>query len=212
MQKLIETLKGFGIEIPEEKNTEVKKALSSHYKNIAEHEKAISKIETERDGWKNRAEAAEETLKGFEGKDFDTITKERDDWKKKAETAEADYNAKIAAREKEDLLKEAFDGVKFTSESAKKAIVAQVSEGVTVKNGKLIGFNDLLEEARKSDASAFVDETIQKHEDKRARFTTAQSKSSASAKVYTDKKEIMKIKEPSERQKAWEGYLENATK
>ena len=212
MQKLIETLKGFGIEVPEDKHTEVKKALSAHYKNVAEHEKAVSRLETDRDGWKQRAETAEETLKGFEGKDFETITKERDEWKRKAEEAKTEYEAKISAREKEDLLKEAFADVKFTSESAKKAIVAQVSEGVTVKNGKLIGFNDLLEEARKSDASAFVDETIQKHEDKRARFTTAQSKSSASAKVYTDKKEIMKIKDPSERQKAWEGYLENATK
>lgn len=212
MQKLIETLKGFGIEVPEDKHTEVKKALSAHYKNVAEHEKAVSRLETDRDGWKQRAETAEETLKGFEGKDFETITKERDEWKRKAEEAKTEYEAKISAREKEDLLKEAFADVKFTSESAKKAIMAQISDGVTVKNGKLIGFNDLLEEARKSDASAFVDETIQKHEDNRARFTTAQSKSSASAKVYTDKKEIMKIKDPSERQKAWEGYLENATK
>ena len=212
MQKLIETLKGFGIEVPEDKHAEVKKALSAHYKNVAEHDKAISRLETDRDGWKQRAETAEETLKGFDGKDFETITKERDEWKRKAEEAETEYNAKISAREKEDLLKEAFADVKFTSESAKKAIMAQISDGVTVKNGKLIGFNDLLEEARKSDASAFVDETIQKHEDNRARFTTAQSKSSASAKVYTDKKEIMKIKDPSERQKAWEGYLENATK
>lgn len=212
MQKLIETLKGFGIEVPEDKHTEVKKALSAHYKNVAEHEKAVSRLETDRDGWKQRAETAEETLKGFEGKDFETITKERDEWKRKAEEAKTEYEAKISAREKEDLLKEAFADVKFTSESAKKAIMAQISDGVTVKNGKLIGFNDLLDEAKKSDASAFVDETIQKHEDNRARFTTAQSKSSASAKVYTDKKEIMKIKDPSERQKAWEGYLENATK
>lgn len=212
MQKLIETLKGFGIEIPEEKNTEVKKALSAHYKNVAEHDKAISKLETERDGWKQRAETAEETLKGFEGKDFETITKERDEWKKKAEEAETEYNAKISAKEKEDLLKEAFAGVKFTSESAKKAIMTQVSEGVTVKNGKLIGFNDLLEEVKKSDASAFVDEEAENAEQNRARFTTHQNNSAANTKVYTDRKEIMKIKDPSERQKAWGEFLKNSTK
>lgn len=212
MQKLIETLKGFGIEVPEDKHTEVKKALSAHYKNVAEHEKAVSRLETDRDGWKQRAETAEETLKGFEGKDFETITKERDEWKRKAEEAKTEYEAKISAREKEDLLKEAFADVKFTSESAKKAIMAQISEGVTVKNGKLIGFNDLLEEVKKSDASAFVDEGTQNLEQNRARFTTRQNNGAANTKVYTDRNEIMKIKDPSERQKAWEGYLENATK
>lgn len=211
MQKLIETLKGFGIEVPEDKHAEVKKALSAHYKNVAEHDKAISRLETDRDGWKKRAETAEETLKGFEGKDFETITKERDEWKKKAEEAKTEYDAKISAREKEDLLKEAFADVKFTSESAKKAIMAQISDGVTVKNGKLIGFNDLLEEAKKSDASAFVDEAAQKLEGGRAKFTTTQNKGGAATKVYTDKKEIMKIKDPSERQKAWEAYLQNDT-
>ena len=53
MQKLIETLKGFGIEVPEDKHSEVKKALSAHYKNAAEHEKIVSKLEGERDKWKN---------------------------------------------------------------------------------------------------------------------------------------------------------------
>lgn len=211
MQKLIETLKGFGIEVPEDKHTEVKKALSAHYKNVAEHEKAVSRLETDRDGWKQRAETAEETLKGFEGKDFETITKERDEWKRKAEEAKTEYEAKISAREKEDLLKEAFADVKFTSESAKKAIMAQISDCVTVKNGKLIGFNDLLDEAKKSDASAFVDEATQNAENNRARFTARQNNNAGNTKVYTDKKEIMKIKDPSERQKAWGEFLKNNT-
>ena len=171
MQKLVETLKQFGIEIPEDKQAEVKKALSEHYKNASEHTKAVSKLETDRDAWKQRAEDAEETLKGFEGKDFDTITKERDEWKKKAEDAEKEYSDKMAEHEKQELLKEAFADVEFTSESAKKAIVAQISESVSVKNGKLIGFNDLLEDAKKSDASAFVDKEQQNLENNKAKFT-----------------------------------------
>ena len=110
-------------------------------------------------------------MKGFDGKDFDTIAKERDDWKKKAEDMEKDYANKEAEREKQELLKEAFSEVKFTSESAKKAIMAQISDGVSVKNGKLIGFNDLLNEARESDASAFVDEEKENLEQNKAKFT-----------------------------------------
>ena len=195
MQKLIETLKGFGVEIPEEKHAEVKKALSAHYKNVAEHDKAISKLETERDKWKSRAETAEETLKGFEGKDFDTIKKERDEWKRKAEDAEKDYNSKIAEREKADLLREAFADIKFSSEAAKRAIMSQVAESVTVRNGKLIGFNDLLNELKESDASAFVTEQQENH----PQFAPAQRKGKEGGSLT--KKDIDAIKDPVERQK-----------
>ena len=52
MQKLIDTLKSFGIEIPEDKQADVKKALSEHYKNAKEVAKTLSKVEGERDDWK----------------------------------------------------------------------------------------------------------------------------------------------------------------
>ena len=58
--------------------------VSEHYKNTAEHNKAISKLETDRDAWQKRAEDAEETLKGFEGVDPAQVQSELDTWKKKA--------------------------------------------------------------------------------------------------------------------------------
>lgn len=196
MQKLIETLKQFGIEVPTEKHAEVKKALSEHYKNVAEHTKAIGKLETERDSWKERAETAEETLKKFDGKDVDAMQKEIDDWKKKAEDAEKNFNAKEAEREKQELLKAAFADIEFTSNAAKNAIMAQISDGVTVKNGKLIGFNDLLEDAKKNDASAFVTkEGTQK-------ITSGTVNNNNSSGGILTKKDIDGIKDTRERQKA----------
>lgn len=200
MQKLIETLKQFGIEVPTEKHAEVKKALSEHYKNVAEHTKAIGKLETERDSWKERAETAEETLKKFDGKDVDAMQKEIDDWKKKAEDAEKNFNAKEAEREKQELLKEAFADIEFTSNAAKNAIMAQISENVSVKNGKLIGFNDLLEDAKKNDASAFVDKEQQNLERNKARFTNPMNNQNGNNGNLT-KKDIMAIKDPVERQR-----------
>lgn len=171
MQNIIEILKSNGIEVPEDKVATINKAVSENYKTVSEVEKKTSKLENERDSWKERAENAEETLKGFDGKDFDTITKERDEWKKKAEDAEKEYSAKEAEREKQELLKEAFADIEFTSTAAKNAIMAQIAENVSVKNGKLIGFNDLLEDAKKNDASAFVDKEQQNLEQNKARFT-----------------------------------------
>lgn len=206
MQKLIETLKGFGIEIPEDKKADVKKTLTTHYKNVGEHEKVVTKLESERDNWKTRAETAEETLKGFEGKDFDTITKERDEWKRKAEDAEKDYNAKIEAREKADLLNEALKDIKFTSEAAKKYIVAQLENEVGMKNGKLIGFNDLLKGLKESDASAFVDDTQEHLEQNRAQFAPPQKKEGGGS-ILT-RKDIDAIKDPSERQRQIAAHIE----
>ena len=195
---IIEKLKQFKVEV----TPEMEKAFAGDFLSELEVDKRLSKLQTENKALKERAESAEETLKGFEGKDFDTITRERDEWKKKAEDAEKEYNSKIAEREKEDLLKEAFAEIEFTSESAKKAIMAQISESVTVRNGKLIGFNDLLEDIKKSDASAFVDKQQQLLDKNKARFTSPLSNPNGGAGAKMTREDIGKIKDASERQKA----------
>ena len=171
MVKVISELEKLGLELTDEQKEAVKKSMGEELFSKAELEKKVKAAETDRDEWKTRAETAEETLKGFDGKDMDAIKKERDEWKEKAEKAEKDYNAKIAAREKEDLLNEAMKDVKFTSESARKSIMAEITASVSVKNGKLIGFSDLLEEAKKNDSGAFVDEQKEQDEDNQAQFT-----------------------------------------
>lgn len=194
---IIEKLKQFNVEV----TPEMEKAFAGDFLSELEVNKKLSKAENDRDSWKQRAEAAEETLKGFEGKDFDTITRERDEWKKKAEDAEKEYSAKEAEREKTELLKEAFAEIEFTSESAKKAIMAQIAEGVSVKNGKLIGFNDLLEDAKKNDASAFVNKEQQNLEQNKAKFTDKMNNQGGKSGTMT-KDEIMQIKDRGERQAA----------
>ena len=171
MVKMISELEKIGLEITDEQKESIKKSMGEELYSKQELDKKIGKVEAERDNYKERAETAEGTLKGFEGKDFDEITKDRDEWKKKAEQAEQDFNAKIAERDKNDLLEKAFKDVKFSSESAKKSIMTDIAASVTVKDGKLIGFNDLLEDAKKSDAGAFVDEQEQQSQQNQATFT-----------------------------------------
>lgn len=172
MVKIISELEKLGLELTDEMKESINKSIGEEVYSKGELEKKVKKAEEERDQYKNRAETAEETLKGFDGKDFETITRERDEWKKKAEQAEKDYSDKLAEREKEDLLKEAIKDIKFSSESAKKSIMADLSSGVSVKNGKLIGFNDLLEDAKKNDAGAFIDEQSLQNDQNQATFTS----------------------------------------
>lgn len=193
---IIEKLKSFNVEI----TAEIEKAFAGEFVSEREMEKKLSKLQTENETLKERAETAEETLKGFDGKNFDEITKERDEWKKKAEEAEISHNEKMAELEKAELLKEAFADVEFTSNSAKNAIMKQISDAISVKNGKLIGFNDLLEDARKNDASAFVNKQQETLEQNKAKFTTNMNNN---GKVGTiTKEEIMAIKDRGERRQA----------
>lgn len=195
MQKLIDTLKSFGIEIPDEKQTEVKRALSEHYKNAGEVARTMSKVEGERDSWKERAEAAENTLKGFEGIDPEKIQAEIADWKKKAEDAEKDYNAKLYERDFSDALKTALDNIKFSSEAAKKSVMADIKEaGLKLKDGKILGLNDLIEQMKQSDASAFVDEAQQRANQNAARFTTAAGKAGQNSGTKPTMTELMRMK------------------
>lgn len=195
MQKLIETLKSFGIEIPADKQADVKKALSEHYKNAGEYSKVVSKLETERDAWKEKAETAETTLKSFEGVDLDTMQRELSDWKKKAEDAEKDAQAKLYERDFADALKTEFEGIKFSSEAAKRAIMAEVKDaGLKLKDGKILGLNDLIAQMKEKDASAFVDDEQIEAQQNAARFTQPIGRAQpAGGKKYT-MSELMKMK------------------
>ena len=195
---IVEKLKHFNVEV----TPEMEKAFAGDFLSEREVEKKLLKAESDRDAWKERAETAEETLKKFDGKDVDAMQREIDDWKKKAEDAVKEYSAKEAEREKQELLKEAFSDIEFTSNAAKNAIIAQISENVSVKNGKLIGFNDLLEDAKKNDACAFVNKEQQSLEQNKARFTTAMNNQNGGVVATMTRKDIEAIKDTRERQRA----------
>ena len=207
MKNIVEILSEIGITIPEEKQTDFNRQVSENYKTIAEHEKKIAKVEADRDKWKGDAETAAETLKQFESVDVAKIQEQLNEYKRKAETAEADYKKKIEERDFADALKAELDKVKFSSESAKKSVIAEIQNaGLKMVDGKIIGLNDMIETIKKSDASAFVDEEQQNAEKNKASFTTSMGKGSGTK--YANKEEIMKIKDSGERQKAIAENLE----
>src|SRR5699024_12071682 len=117
-------------------------------------------------------ETIEEKLKKFNGVDLETMQKELNTWKQKAETEEKDYEQKIYERDFSDALKTELESVKFSSEAAKRAIMAEIKEsGLKLKDGKILGLNDLISQMKEKDASAFIDEEQQKAQQNAARFT-----------------------------------------
>ena len=196
MVNVANELKKLGIEVSDEQKESLKKSMGEELYSKEEMEDKVKKASSESEQWKNRAESAEKMLKGLDGKSPEEILKERDDWKRQAEDSKKDYEAKIAEHEKNELLKEAFAEIEFTSESAKKAIMEDISKGVSVRNGKLIGFSDLIEEAKNTDANAFVNKQTPP-----ARFTKPNENNPGGDKHAT-RESILSIKDRSERQKA----------
>lgn len=197
MVNVANELKKLGIEVSDEQKESLKKSMGEELYSKKEMEDKVNKALSESEQWKIRAESAEKMLEGLDGKSPEDILKERDDWKRQAEDSKKEYEAKIAEHEKSELLKEAFAEIEFTSESAKKAIMEDISKGVSVRNGKLIGFSDLIEEAKKTDANAFVN----KQNPPQAHFTKPNENNSGGDKPTT-RESILSIKDRSERQKA----------
>lgn len=78
--------------------------MAENGKDIGKVKKDLENMTAERDKEKERADTAEETLKGFDGVDVEGLNKSIADWKKKAEDAEKDYKQKLADRDFNDLV------------------------------------------------------------------------------------------------------------
>lgn len=176
------------------------KVMAQYGKDVSKLQKENEKLTADRDKEKERADTAEETLKKFDGVDVETMQAELAAWQQKAKDAEKDYADKIAQRDFEDALKEEISGYKFTSEAAKKAIMAEIREaGLKVKDGKILGLSDLLAQMKEKDASAFVDEKQEQLEAGRAKPFTGPLNSGGGSKKLT-REEIEAIKDPAEMQ------------
>ena len=123
MKNIIDICKVFGLEIPADKHAEFNKAVAENYKTVAEHEKKVNRLTDDLAAEKKRADEAVETLKGFEGKDFDAITRERDEWKTKHDNAVAAYQKEQEEREFNSVLETAITEAKGKNTKAIMALL-----------------------------------------------------------------------------------------
>lgn len=201
MKNINEILKELGITVPEDKTAELQKLVAENYKTVAEFDKKVGRLETERDGLQSQLDTATENLKKFDGLDADAIKNEVAEAKKRAEEAEKNLKEKLEERDYNDALKACFAGVKFSSASAGAAIMEQIrKQGLKRDGDKLLGFDDAIKAAREADPDAFA-----KEDDPDApppAKVTQKLGGSASGKKYNSKDEIMAIKDTAERRAA----------
>lgn len=181
MKNIYEILKSIGIEFPEEKKTEFEKAVAENYKTVKEVEGLKSKLERaeeERDSYKEKYDTdikqRDSDIKDLEkklkdaGTDTDKLSTLQNDLttlQTTYEQAKADYEKKIARQAYEFAVKEKVAELKFSSNSAKKAFIADaMKEELKMKDGELQGFDGFLESYKKTDADAFISEDTKKQE------------------------------------------------
>lgn len=175
--------------------------MAENGKDLKKLQKENETITSDRDGWKEKAETAEEALKGFEGIDPAQVQAQLAEYKKKAEDAEKDRDAKIYERDFNDALKTALENVKFTSEAAKKAVMADIRDAeLKLRDGQILGLNDLIAQMKEKDASAFVDEAQVHAQQNAAKFTVPAGRQTPPGTMT--RKDIEGIKDASERQAA----------
>lgn len=195
MKNILTILKELEIDVPAEKEADLNKAVSENYKTSAEHDKKVEKMQKDIDAAEERAKTAEETLKGFEGKDFETITKERDEWKMK-------YDTKIRedqeAKEKAELDEAIDNAIKNAKGKNAKAIRANLDmEAIKASKNRDKDIADALKNLSESEETAFLFSTDP--EGNRAKPVTAPMKNNTGANDGVTKESIMQIKNSAER-------------
>ena len=196
MKNIIDILRENGVDVPADKVDALSRSVAENYKTVAEYTKKVEKLESERDAQKARADGAEETLKGFDGIDPAKIKDELAEYQRRAESAERDYTAKLEQRDFRDALDKELAGIKFTSAAAAKAVRSEIEgAGLKLKDGKILGLNDLINQLRTSDADAFGPDD---NTPPPARFTQPSSGVTSNGNPIT-KKQIMDIKDTAER-------------
>ena len=181
MKNIHEILKSVGIEVPADKKEAFDKEVLENYKTVSEVNLIRGKLEnaeSERDTYKNkydedikkRDEDLEDLQKKLKnaGVDAEKLKKLETDLatlKTTYEESKGEYEKKLADQAYEFALKQKVDGLKFSSNSAKKAFIADaMKEEMKIKDGELQGFDSFVKSYKENDAGAFISEDPNKQD------------------------------------------------
>lgn len=177
--------------------------MAENGKDLKKLQKENDTLTTDRDAWKEKAEAAEETLKGFEGIDPAEMQAKIDEYKQKAEDAEKEYNRKIAERDFEDTLTMAIKEANGKNAKAIRALLD--TESLMKSRNQKDDVKKALDDLKAAEDSSFlfVDEAQQQAEKNAAHFgpVTAPRGQQTPPGTMT-RKDIEGIKDAGERQAA----------
>lgn len=136
-----EELKALGLN-----DEQVQKVFAMNGADIERKNQTIATLTAERDTARTQLGEANKKLEGYDP-----------DWKTKSENAARQARQQVEALQSDFAAQSAVSGLKFSSESAKKAFLAELkAKKLTLQEGKLLGFDDFLADYKKTDPGAFA--------------------------------------------------------
>ena len=149
---------GEGVKMPK---SAIDAIMAENGRDIEAKNNQITTLTTERDGLKEQLTPANDTIKSYKDMDIDGIKAKAGEWETKYNTDTQALKDQLAATEYGFAVKEAVAGLKFSSESAKKAFVADLT-AKKLPLGKLLGLEDFAKTYKESDPDAFLPENDDK--------------------------------------------------
>ena len=127
---------------------QVKAVCELHAAEMQKQSQTISTLEAEKGQLEQQLGEANKTLQGYDP-----------EWKAKAEQAQKDAESKVNALRRDFAAKECAAALHFSSESAKRAFLADfAAKELPLQDGKFLGFDDYVKAYRESDPAAFRQE------------------------------------------------------
>lgn len=123
MKNIFEILSNSGIEVPEDKKTELTKQIAENYKTVAEFDKVKNRLEVERDNYKDSLETAQNALKEFDGVDIKELNCKITQLTSDLAEKDSEYQAKIADIEFNSVLDSAISASGARNSKAVKALL-----------------------------------------------------------------------------------------
>lgn len=162
MKNIHEILKGYGIEIPDDKKADFDKAVSENYKTVAEVDKINDKLTKTTDKLKETEDTLETTTQAFE--DLKNSNASTEDWEKKYNDLVEDNRQKAEQKAQEELeiqTRTEFD--QYFAEQKKEWANPMIADGyfAKFKEAKALAENkskttgDILHALTKDDGTAF---------------------------------------------------------
>lgn len=193
--KNIETiLSEHNVALPDGERDAILKEVNANYKTIAEYTKLTEALASE----KQKVAETTDALAKFDGMNPETTKSEVESLKKKLADQEKKFNETMAQRDYDDALAKELADYKFSSKAAKASIAEKVKKANLVfKDGKILGFSDLMEQIKAEDEDAFANTAAPAA----AKVTEKGTGKNSNGGTMT-KDQIFEIKDASERQAA----------
>lgn len=126
MKNILEILKEFGLEVPEDKKKDFEKSVLENYKTVKDYEVQtgkVEKLEGDIETYKGTVETLEGDLKKFDGVDVTELQGKITTLETDLKNKDAEYQNKIADRDFNDILKSSISDAKGKNVKAIQALL-----------------------------------------------------------------------------------------